>query len=233
MCGRYSFAPDLKIVNEHYEITLNDGVLHPNYNCAPTQLLPVITNELPSQLSFYSWGLVPFWAKDKTIGSKLINARAETISEKASFKNAFRRRRCLVLADAFYEWKKMPGSKSKTPYRIFLPERPLFSMAGIWETWKSAEGDALNSFSVITTIPNELMAEIHNRMPVILTKNAEKIWLQPDDENQLKELLKPYPAKAMSAYRISNLVNSPRNNHKNITQPVDPGDPAPDLFSQS
>lgn len=233
MCGRYSFAPDLKIVNEHYEITLNDGDLHPNYNCAPTQLLPVITNELPSQLSFYSWGLVPFWAKDKTIGNKLINARAETISEKASFKNAFRRRRCLVLADAFYEWKKMSGSKSKTPYRIFLPERPLFSMAGIWETWKSAEGEQLNSFSVVTTMPNELMAEIHNRMPVILTKNAEKIWLQSDDESQLKELLKPYPAKAMSAYRISNLVNLPRNNHKNITLPVDPGDPTPDLFSQS
>ncbi len=233
MCGRYSFAPDLKIVNEHYEITVKDGELQPNYNCAPTQLLPIITNKLPTQISFFSWGLVPFWAKDKTPGSKLINARGETISEKASFRNAFRRRRCLVLADAFYEWKKIPGSKSKIPYRIFLPDRQLFSMAGIWETWKSPEGEAFNSFSVITTTPNELMAEIHNRMPVILPKSSEEVWLQANDEEQLKGLLNPYPAKNMSAYRISNLVNSPRNNHKDITLPVDRDDPTIDLFSQS
>lgn len=221
MCGRYSFAPDLKIVNEHYDITIKDGDLPPNYNCAPTQLLPVITNENPGQINLFRWGLIPFWAKDVAIGNKLINARSETITEKASFKNAFKRKRCLVPADAFYEWKTIDGKKGKIPYRIFLPGQAVFSMAGIWEQWKNPEGESVNSFTIITTSPNELMAEIHNRMPVILPKNMEQTWLNSTDEQALLSLLKPFPAAEMDAYRVSDLVNSPRNNSPGIIEPVE------------
>jgi len=220
MCGRYSFAPELKIVNEHYDITVNDNKIESNYNCAPTQLLPVISNETPGKLSRYRWGLIPFWAKDKSIGNKLINSRAETITEKASFKSSFKRRRCLIPADAFYEWRKNGGTKTKTPYRIFLKDQALFSMAGIWDQWKNPEGEIIQSFSIITTSPNALMAEIHNRMPVILPKKSEKFWLEGENEKQLLEMLQPYPDNLMDAYRISELVNSPRNNSREIIEPV-------------
>lgn len=220
MCGRYSFAPDLKVVNEHYDITVNDGDFPPNYNCAPSQMLPVITNENADSLSFFKWGLIPFWAKDPAIGYKMINARGETIAEKPSFKNAFARRRCLVPADAFYEWKKMPGGKTKIPYRIFLPGSPVFSMAGLWETWKSPEGEKVQSFSIITTTPNQLMAGIHDRMPVILNQQEEEIWLKENNHNILLELIKPFDSHKMDAYQISSMVNSPRNNNREIIDPV-------------
>ncbi len=218
MCGRYSFAPDLKIVNEHYHITVGDNKIKANYNCAPTQLLPVISNDAPGNLSLFRWGLIPFWAKDKSIGNKLINSRAETIAEKPSFRTSFKRRRCLVPADAFYEWRKDEHTKKKIPYRIFLKDQPLFSIAGIWDQWKSPEGETVRSFSIITTSPNELMAEIHMRMPVILPKDSESIWLESQDQSQLLEMLQPFPAKLMDAYRISDLVNSPRNNSEEIVQ---------------
>jgi len=220
MCGRYSFAPELKIVNEHYDITIKDGDLEKNYNCAPSQNLPVISNDEPGQLSQFKWGLIPFWAKDKSIGYKMINARGETLTEKPAFRNAFKSRRCLILADAFYEWKKMEGSKEKIPYRIFLSGQPVFSMAGIWETWKNPEGETIRSFSIVTISPNELMAEIHDRMPVILSKDNEKLWLESDDQEGLKQLIKPFPAKLMDAYRISTLVNSPKNNSSEIIAPI-------------
>ncbi len=220
MCGRYSFAPELKIVNEHYDITINDGNLESNYNCAPSQKLPVISNDSSGELNRYVWGLIPFWAKDKTIGYKMINARGETLAEKPAFRNAFKSRRCLVIADAFYEWKKITGSKEKIPYRIFLSKQPVFSMAGIWETWKNPEGEIIRSFSIVTISPNELMAEIHDRMPVILSKEDEKIWLESNDPEILKKLIKPFPAKLMDAYRISTLVNSPKNNRSEIIAPI-------------
>lgn len=220
MCGRYSFAPELKIVNEHYDITVNDNEIKPNYNCAPTQLLPVVSNDAPEKLSLYRWGLIPFWAKDKSIGNKLINSRAETITEKASFKTSFKRRRCLIPADAFYEWRKKTSVKKKIPYRIFIKDQLLFSMAGIWDQWKGPEGEIIRSFSIITTSPNELMAEIHNRMPVILSKQSENTWMKSSNQQELLDLLQPFPAKLMDAYRISELVNSPRNNTQEIIKKV-------------
>lgn len=220
MCGRYSFAPDLKIVNEHYDITTGDSQPVPNYNCAPTQLLPVVTSETPATLSIFRWGLIPFWAKDASIGNKLINARAETITEKASFKHAFVRRRCLVPADAFYEWKKMESGKLKIPYRIFLRDEPVFSMAGLWDQWKSPEGQIIHTFTILTTTPNELMAEIHDRMPVILPKEHEQTWLKSPHQEELLGLLKAFPANRMDTYRISDLVNSPRNNSEAVARQV-------------
>ncbi len=221
MCGRYSFAPELKVVNEHYDITINDGDLQPNYNCAPSQMLPVITNERPDEISFFRWGLIPFWAKSPSIGYKMINARGETLTEKSSFKNAFARRRCLVPADAFYEWKKLSDGKTKIPYRIFLSNRALFSMAGLWEKWKSPEGETVHSFTIITTQPNHLMKDIHDRMPVILAKENEKMWLEASDQNDLMELFRPFDETKMNAYQISMMVNSPRNNGKEIIAPID------------
>lgn len=221
MCGRYSFAPELKIVNEHYDITVNNNDLEPQYNCAPGQNLPVISNDSSDKLSRYHWGLIPFWAKDKKIGYKMINARGETITEKASFKNAFKKRRCLVPADAFYEWKRLENSKEKIPYRIFLKDQPLFSLAGIWEVWKSPAGEHIRSFSIVTISPNKLMAEIHDRMPVILSGENEKTWLESDNPEELLALIRPYPAEEMDAYRISTLVNSPRNNTSEIIQRVE------------
>ncbi|NLH32420.1 MAG: SOS response-associated peptidase [Lentimicrobium sp.] len=218
MCGRYSFAPDLKIVNEHYDISVNDGDLTPNYNCAPSQLLPVITNDKSIGFNFFRWGLIPFWAKDISIGNKFINARSETILEKPSFRNAFRQRRCLVPADAFYEWKQ--EVKEKIPYRIFLKNQNIFSMAGIWEKCKLSNGETIFSFAIITTQPNTLMTKIHNRMPVILDKKGEDLWINNTDEKELTNLLKPFPAEQMTAYRISNLVNSPRNNSPKIIEPI-------------
>jgi putative SOS response-associated peptidase YedK len=220
MCGRYSFAPDLKIVNEHYSITVNDGKLLLNFNCAPTQLLPVITNEIPLRFSLFRWGLIPFWAKGVSIGNKLINTRAETILEKPSFRQSFKHRRCIVPADAFYEWKAMGLKGRKKPYRIFLKNQPVFSMAGLWDLWKSPVGESIFSFSIITTSPNEIMADIHNRMPVILPKEAEKFWIESYDEKELLGLLKPFPADQMEAYRISELVNSPANNTAEVAKPV-------------
>jgi len=203
MCGRYSFAPDLKIVNQHYDIKVNDGDFSLNTNCSPTQMLPVLTTETPRQLSFFRWGLIPFWAKDISIGSKLINARAETILEKPSFKQSFRHRRCLVPADSFYEWKANVTGKKKAPYRIFLKNQPIFSMAGIWDQWKSPAGEIIRSFSIITTSPNEMMAGIHNRMPVILPAKFERYWLEATNEKDLLELLQPFPANEMDNYPVS------------------------------
>jgi len=221
MCGRYSFAPDLKIVNQHYGITIDDGEIEPNYNCAPSQKLPITSNDSPQAMSFYTWGLIPFWAKDKSIGYKMINARGETLAEKPAFRNAWKTRRCLVPADAFYEWKKTQNPKEKKiPYRIFLPEQSIFSMAGIWEQWKNPDGEIVRSFSIVTTQPNSLMAEIHDRMPVILSKENEKKWLMLNDEKSLRDLIKPFPVEKMDAYQISTLVNTPKNNSKQIIEKI-------------
>jgi len=163
--------------------------------------------------------LIPFWAKDKSIGNKMINAKAETIMEKASFKNPFKRKRCLVLSDGFYEWKRI-SPKEKIPYRIHMEDESLFAMAGIWDTWKNEEGEPVNSFAIITTSPNELMENIHNRMPVIFDRKDEKAWLNETDTDFLQSLLKPFPAKKMTAYSISKLVNYPKNDSVEILKPV-------------
>lgn len=220
MCGRFSFAPDLKIVNEHYGITINEGDYKPNYNCAPSQILPVICGENPEKLSYFIWGSIPLWAKDKSIGNRIINARGETITKKESFKNSFRRKRCLIPADAFYEWKSVKQKKRRTPFRIFLKDSPLFSMAGIWDQWQSYDGSLIKVFYIITTTPNELISQIHNRMPVILKKEHEKIWLNKNKEDVLLGLLKPYPSQEMDAYEISELVNYTSNNSPEITKPA-------------
>lgn len=219
MCGRFSFSPLAKIIEDRFDVKVDPGEYKPRYNSAPSQDLAVISNENPNELTYYKWGLIPFWAKDKSIGNKMINAKAETILEKPSFKNPFKRKRCLVLSDGFYEWKKI-NPKEKVPYRIKMEDDSLFAMAGIWDTWKDEEGKPVNSFAIITTTPNELMENIHTRMPVIIDKKHEKDWLNVSGTDFLQSLLKPYPAKEMTAYSISKLVNYPKNDSAEILKPL-------------
>jgi putative SOS response-associated peptidase YedK len=208
MCGRFSFSYTEKIIEEIFEVEVDTEKYKPRYNCTPSQNLAVISNEDPKELSFYKWGLIPFWAKDIRIGNSLINAKAETILEKSSFRQSFRNRRCLVPADSFYEWKQ---DEEKTPYRVLLQNEEPFAMAGIWDKWKDAEGKEIHSFSIITTEANKLMKEIHSRMPVILPRSEYKNWLEISDTDILVSLLKPYDPKKMEAYPVSKMVNSPRN----------------------
>ncbi|PLX09216.1 MAG: hypothetical protein C0598_11925 [Marinilabiliales bacterium] len=214
MCGRFQLSVKGKHISERFNVEVFDEKYSPSYNCAPSQNLPVITNTEPEQLNYFKWGLIPFWSKDPKIGNKLINARAESISEKASFKNAFAKRRCLIPANGFYEWKR--EGKNKTPYRIFVKTEDIFAMAGIWEIWKDAENKPIKTFSIITTSPNSLMKDIHNRMPVILNKNDEKAWLFEDEPAFLKKLMQPYNPEEMQAYKISSEINSPANNKPDL-----------------
>ena len=217
MCGRFQLSVKGKQISERFNVEVFDEFYKPNYNCAPSQKLPVITNAEPTKLSYFKWGLIPFWAKDPKISHKLINTRAESILEKPSFKNAFKQRRCLIPANGFYEWKK---ESDKTPYRIFLKSAEMFAMAGIWESWKDAEKKTIFTFSIITTISNKLMKNIHHRMPVILPQEHESEWLSESDEKVLQELLVPFDSDKMEAYPISKSVNSPANNSEKIILPV-------------
>ena len=217
MCGRYSFAVVDDLIEERFGVRVRTAIYKARYNCAPGQNLAVIANSNPQELAFFHWGLIPFWAREKSIGYKMINAKSETITEKPSYKNAFRSRRCLVPADSFFEWKKEP---EKVPYRILMKDERPFSMAGIWDHWTSPEGELINSFSILTIAPNNLMKDIHDRMPVILERSDEEHWLSPLSDPELLSLLKPYPAEKMKAYKISSLVNSPKNDSAEIFNPV-------------
>jgi putative SOS response-associated peptidase YedK len=221
MCGRFSLANPQQLAETFAGIELPAG-LPPRYNIAPSQPVAVIANNNPHKLEFFQWGLIPSWAKDPAIGQQMINARAETLAEKPSFKNAYRRRRCLVLADGFYEWRKEADTKTKTPMYIKLESGQPFALAGLWERWASADGDEILSCTIITTTPNELMAAIHNRMPVILPPEAYTLWLNPAERGpaELENLLRPFPANEMTAYPVSKLVNSPRNDSPACIEPV-------------
>jgi putative SOS response-associated peptidase YedK len=219
MCGRFSLTADISVLQELFQFEW-DAELMPRYNIAPSQtVLTVISNGEKRIGMGMKWGLVPYWAKDPKIGYKMINARAETVEEKASFKHPFKRRRCLILADGFYEWKKEDNRKQ--PYRIQLKGRKPFAFAGLWEIWNKG-GEPLHSCTIITTTPNEKMKEIHDRMPVIVPEDALDIWLNPkmDDTTYLKTLLVPYPSNEMEVYPVSTLVNSPKNDVEDVLSPL-------------
>ena len=217
MCGRYSFILEDELIKERFGVTVRSAIYKARYNCAPTQDLAVISDEDPKTLNYYRWGLIPFWAKDISIGSKLINAKSETILEKPSFKASFRNKRCLVLADGYFEWEK---EKEKTPYRITLKDKSPFSLAGIWDKWITADGEIIHSFSILTIASSPKMEQIHDRMPVILNRGDEKKWLEKTSESELLDLLRPYPAENLTAYPVSKLVNSPRNDTAEIFVPA-------------
>ncbi|MGA3015315.1 MAG: SOS response-associated peptidase [Bacteroidales bacterium] len=217
MCGRYSFILEDEMIRERFGVTVRSAIYKARYNCAPTQKLAVISNENPDELSLYRWGLIPFWAKDLTIGNKLFNAKSETILEKPSFKDAFKSKRCLVLSDGFFEWKK---DGLKTPYRITRKDGVAFAMAGIWDKWIDQEGEEIHSFAILTTSPNSLLAKIHDRMPVILDRKTEKSWIGKLTQEELLEMMKPCDSSSLLAYPVSSLVNSSRNDSSEILIPA-------------
>ncbi|MBN1536264.1 MAG: SOS response-associated peptidase [Anaerolineales bacterium] len=209
MCGRYSLTVDSSAIQELFPFLRIPPGMQPRFNIAPSQPVAVVPNDGKQQLDFYKWGLVPSWAKDPEIGNRLINARAETLAEKPSFRNAFRYHRCLVLADGFYEWTKINGGK--IPMYFHLTTQKPFAFAGLWDLWHAPDGSELFSCTIITTQPNALIEKYHNRMPVILTPEHLEKWLNPEpgDAVQLSECLFPYPAELMKAYPVSRLVNNP------------------------
>lgn len=220
MCGRFSLTANEAELNLRFELEGGDAPYVPRYNGAPTQNLAVITSENPGKLSYLRWGLIPPWAKDKAIGSKMINARAETITEKSSFSKPLFSKRCLIPSDGFFEWKQDAG---KQPYRIFVKNNPIFAMAGIWERWQSPDGEKLDTFSIITTAANAFMQPLHSRMPVILHQPDEKRWLNSTNKEEILQLLAPCPSEWMDVYPVSKLVNSPVNESEKIIQKAEPG----------
>ncbi|MFB6251267.1 MAG: SOS response-associated peptidase [Halobellus sp.] len=235
MCGRYTLFSPTEELEARFDAEFR-GARTPRYNCAPGQSLPVIRNDAPDTFQQLKWGLVPSWADDERAGNDRINARAETIDEKSSFAEAYERRRCLVPADGFYEWVQQNGGKQ--PYRVaFADDRP-FAMAGIWERWESehtqtglgdfgggdsdadANPDVVESFAVVTTDPNDVVADLHHRMAVVLDPEEESTWLQGSTEEAAR-LLDPYPGEAWDAYPVSTRVNSPGNDDPSLIDPIE------------
>ncbi len=223
MCGRYTIIAKAEEIEKRFNVQVPESY-KPRYNAAPSQILPVITNSNPEGLSFFHWGLIPQWAKDKSISSKLINARAETITEKVSFKSALQKRRCLVLADGFYEWKRS-SKKSKIPYRIFLKDSILFAFAGLWEEFEDDDQNHIHTFTIITTQANSIVSKIHDRMPVILDPQSEKKWLnQSNTMEDYINLLKPFDDHKMDSHSVTSLVNSVENDNPKLILSAPPAD---------
>lgn len=218
MCGRYTITVTMEELMVRY--FANDStIVHyaPKYNAAPMQQIPAVINTGSSnKLGELRWGLVPSWAKDDKIGSKMINARAESLLEKPSFKRLVSSRRCIIPSDGFYEWKAQGSSKQ--PMRIVMRDEGIFSMAGLYDIWMDPEGNRLSTCTIITTTPNDLMAEIHNRMPVILKPEDETEWLDRgnQDTTSLIKLLKPYDQNQMRAYPVSTAVGNVRNDTEEL-----------------
>lgn len=215
MCGRYSLTLAFEDVISLFNIFIDElsaDTFPPRYNVAPTNIMPVIINEEgQKRIKPMQWGLIPYWAKDKSISSKLINARLETLAEKPAFKGALARRRCLVPADGYYEWQKT--SNKKNPYRIIVSDRKVFAFAGLWDEWRSPNGDPILSFTIITTAPAAAVSQIHDRMPLILPKELEDRWIggAASDQDRADFLNHIAPETELKAYPVSPLVNSPKN----------------------
>ena len=223
MCGRYSLSKSKIDLEERFQAEMLAD-FKPRYNIAPTQLVPVITSESPKGFSFFYWGITPDFGQNKPVAQKLINAKAETVHEKISFKSSFEKRRCLIPADGFYEWKKL-GKKTKIPHRFTLREDEIFSFAGIWEEYESISGEIQHTFLILTTSPNEVVSEVHDRMPVILSRENEKKWLDKySSQDELLKMLNSYPAELMLSYTVSPMVNSVQNDSPGIIRRTSPMD---------
>lgn len=220
MCGRFTQHHSPGEIAARFGVTQTSLPIEPAYNIAPTQPVAVITQDGDRRLETHRWGLIPSWSRDPDLNKGLINARAETLAEKPSFKYALTRRRCLIPADGFYEWKK--ESSGRQPMYMRLRDGNLFAFAGLWEEWQSPDGSPLRTCAIITVAPNELLAPIHNRMPAILTREQEAVWLDPTLRNpaDVLPLLQPYSAERMEAYPVSRRVNAPVANDPECIQPL-------------
>jgi len=232
MCGRYRLTAKQRFIAEHFDLEETEVHVSPRYNIAPTQEAAVVRQDRQQpkrSFSLMRWGLVPYWAKDASIGFKTINAMSETAAEKASFREAIRRRRCLVPADGFYEWQKL-GRKEKQPYNIGMADDGLFAFAGLWERWADSAGTPLNSFTILTTTANPLLAGIHDRMPVILKPEDYDVWLDPGMTNPagVADLLRPFDARLMKKYPVSTRVGNADNDDPECIREIMPSAPQPE-----
>ncbi len=218
MCGRYTITADGQQLAFRFGAEPPAAGVAARYNAAPTQQLPVIVNAEPASIQLLTWGLVPAWARGKTDGSRLINARLETAATRPSFRDAWRQRRCLVLADGFYEWQRT--ARGKVPMRITLKSNEPFAFAGLWDEWHGSGDAALRTFTILTTTPNDLMSPIHTRMPVILRPEQETAWLDTESSQDWQRVLRPFPADLMTAYPVSSRVNSPRYDDPSLIEPL-------------
>ena len=220
MCGRYGLTADPEELAQRFEFAGDWRHLAPRYNVAPTQQVLAVVGGDERRASLMRWGLIPHWTEEPKRGRPLINARAETVAERPAFRAAFRRRRCLVLADGFYEWQRTGGTKR--PMRIVLESGGPFAFPGLWSVWTDPDVRRVPSCAIITTEANDLLRPIHNRMPVILPRDAEELWLDPEvvDPGAMGSLMIPFASDAMDAYEVSSLVNSPANDGPEVIENV-------------
>ena len=220
MCGRYTLTADAESIQLAFNLERVDGWTLPRYNIAPSQQVAVISNRDPSELSFMKWGLVPSWAKDPKIGNRMINARSETAAEKPSFRTAFKRKRCLIPADGYYEWMKR--GKKKAPMYIRHAEREIFAFAGLWESWKQPDGAWLNTCAILTTDANERIRPIHHRMTVIIEPEDYDLWLAPRalEPQEWQPLMAGPGPDQLTFHEVSTEVNRPMNDNPGVIMPV-------------
>ncbi|MFG0330628.1 MAG: SOS response-associated peptidase [Phycisphaerales bacterium] len=241
MCGRFALMTMPEVLADIFELSEIPRALTPRYNIAPTQPTGVIRLDRESRerrLDLLHWGLIPFWAKDPAIGNRMINARSETVATKPAYKNAFKRRRCLVPADGFYEWKKLSATEAraaglttkspKQPVFIHMADEAPFALAGLWEHWQDPKGSGseIDSFTILTTEANELCRDVHDRMPVIIDRDHYERWLDTDsseDSNSIDDLLRPYPSELMDRRPVSTRVNRPQNDDASLVERVRTG----------
>jgi len=234
MCGRYRLSRRKQIVEEYFDCGPWDEDWSPRYNIAPTQTVPVVRQnpkEPIRELSLMKWGLVPHWSKDPSIATSTINARSETAATKPAFRDPIRLRRCLIPADAFYEWKRT--ATSKLPYCFEVNDGKLFAFAGLWDGWKDPNGNWIKTCSILTTAPNAVTSAVHDRMPVILDPDSYDLWLDPGMQNvaAASELLKPYDARAMRCYPISTRINHVATDDEECSHPAELAEVQNRLFS--
>lgn len=220
MCGRFTLTAELSELQRAFPWTEFPAEIVPRYNIAPSQPVAVITNHNPKQVDFFQWGLIPHWAKAPQIGHRVINARAETLTQKPAFRAPYRYRRCLILADGFFEWQK--EGKTKRPFLFRFKSQTPFAMAGLWDRWQSPDGSEILSCTIITTEANDLVKSIHERMPVILPFNDLQYWLEASEAElaRLNSLLQPYPATELEAFAVSPIVNNPHQDRPECIQPA-------------
>jgi putative SOS response-associated peptidase YedK len=221
MCGRFILTLEAPELEKELGIKEIPPDWRPRYNIAPTQPVAVVTDPEARQIEFMRWGLIPSWAKDPSIGSKLINARAETVREKPSFRKAFQERRCLILADGFYEWQRGASAHGgSVPFAFRRKDGKPFAFAGLWEVWKQPDGEWLRTCTIITCAANDLVKPVHERMPVMLANSTAWDWLITNSQGELEALLKPFPVEDMVSYQVSSKVNRPEPDTPDILQPV-------------
>jgi putative SOS response-associated peptidase YedK len=221
MCGRFDIHTAIEIIAQIFQIDSITFDIVPNYNVAPTQNIPIVINDGKKNLLISShWGFLPSWAKEKKTAYSMINARGETVATNKSYKDAFQNYRCLVVADGFYEWQRQ--DKIKIPYYIHLKSKKPMAFAGLYNNWRSPEGEEICSSTIVTTGANELVMPLHDRMPVILHENDFRLWLNPNehDKDLLLPMLKPFPSEELEEYRVTTRVNSVKNNQPDNIQPI-------------